>query len=190
MIFKCKVRAEDGKLITDIIEAVDRVSASREIEKKRQTVISLAEAPYYGCGGWLKFFCVLLVFVGPILTLIRCILSYENIGSDRGYEGSSLILLENAGYFVISLFGLRTGFSLQKKEVRAVRAAKLYLVAIFTWALASIGIPFYGDYQGVTDNYLFVVAIEQSVSAALALVYVLIWAAYLSWSKRVRETFY
>lgn len=190
MRFNYQARSQAGVVVSDAIEAVDRSTAMREIEKMGHILISLNSATNYGFGGWLKFFWVLLVFVGPIKTLIMVVSSYMNMtGGVRGYDGSEMALLENVVYLVISIFGLYAGIMLSQMKASALRNAKIYLGLILLWSVVSIGLPSFCTFTNVTDDHIFYMTIEHLISASVTFVYVAIWATYLSFSKRVKATY-
>lgn len=140
-------------------------------------------------GGWLAFFGVLLIYVGPILTFIRVLRSFTTLHRVRGYDGSALALLENVGYLGISIFGLAAGLMLRRLKPEAIRAARLYLVALLLWSVAAAAFPYYCEFPGCLPRYRTHAAFDQMLSAIITLAYVVPWLAYLATSKRVKAVY-
>ena len=145
-----------------------------------------------GYGGWIAFFCALLIYVGPILTLLRVVRSvFMNLSRTRVYDSTPMALLENVGYFGVSIFGLSAGIMLRRMKPGAVRTAKLYLAVLLLWSCVSVWLPYFdnGIMEKLPPRYRTNVVFDQMLSFCITLAYFAAWMCFLSFSKRVKATY-
>jgi hypothetical protein len=141
---------------------------------------SLATRPTFpGYGGWLKFFCIIQIYILPAATLLFGVLSLAS-GGEMPF-GLQLLLV--GGSIALAVFGAFVGIWLRRLEPAAIFLAKVYLVIRVVWtavALATPAILLWNDtYDLETPFFVMVSAVTWSA----------LWFTYFSISKRIKTTF-
>jgi len=143
--------------------------------------VSDASTSSHRYGGWMAFFYVWLC-AGAILTLLRLglsllkvVLTYMRRGH-YGWEGSQMLLLENVGYFGISLIGLWAGLMLYRRRPRAIRVAQVYLGTLFLWSFISIWFPLLCNFK---TQYTHELMSAHGLKAIVTLAFVVAWLLFL-----------
>jgi len=143
-----------------------------------------------GVGGWLLFFCIQLVILGPLFSSGKLYNEWEL--SQPVFENypalRNVVLFENIGSALLLAYGFFAGLSIWKGESNGRKVARIYLLfRLFGMVLIEfIALVMMGDLPSV---------VLESVFAALAGVafregvYFLVWWLYFKFSKRVRNTY-
>jgi hypothetical protein len=138
---------------------------------------------YHGVGGWLALFCVGLLVLTPAVTLISLSSGLELIRYSETLPGLKAYLLFDAiAGLGLTAFSITTGIALVRVKKNAVRLAGWYLAFYFGYALFETVMPYA---LGVSLEWTS----EMSNELARIATYVIVWAAYLKKSKRVRATY-
>jgi hypothetical protein len=155
----------------------------------------VAPSPYKGVGGWLLFFCVLLVILAPLGTLSSLSRTTrtadELLGPDHPLKREMLIWTL-AGLPAVVL-GMVAGLRLWNVKPGAVTLAKIYLwVNVASGLLAFAVGPDYtplfkamARQRGVEMDFDFF----QVFAFVWSIVWFLIWYSYFRVSKRVKATY-
>jgi hypothetical protein len=122
-------------------------------------------------GGWLLFFCIVVIIVGPLSALVEVMSFSGNIDAD--------ISLAVALDLVRAVLGLVTGIFLW--NVRPVAFTLLWIYFGLVALLAVLGIIGFALAELQRPNDL--------TMPVRSLIYVAIWASYFHTSKRVKATF-
>ncbi len=148
--------------------------AGTEAPVKSSSLVS--EQTYSGYGGWLRFFCIIQIYIQPASTLIFGVFSLAN----GGETPFSLQLLLFAGSLAVAGFGAVIGVWLRRLEPAAVRVAKVYLVIRVIWTAVALAVPavlFWTDTYDLAAP-VYVLATTLAWSA--------LWFTYFSISKRIK----
>jgi hypothetical protein len=148
-----------------------------------------AESPYYGYGGWLAFFCIVQIFIGPLLALITGAISLSQIGdvADRYPSLLAVIFVEVIGDVGLVTFGVVAGLKLRRLQRGAVGFAKGYLIARLVWAVLALGLPAMGsDLPSSVMEAMMIAAVKELVQTLIGFA---IWFSYFNVSKRIKATF-
>jgi hypothetical protein len=135
-------------------------------------------------GGWLAFFCILQIFVQPIVLLVSCAVDASAFGYNSDLD--SFLNLEILGRVGIGVFGVIAGIQLWRLRPGAVRVAKAYLVTTLAWSILEAVLAF-GMLEG---SYQEAVRTQEILEVVGTLIPFVIWFSYFSVSKRVKATFF
>jgi hypothetical protein len=165
----------------------------------RRSQIDRVVHPLYGVGGWLLFFIITLVLIGPTLHVGNFIRSFAHsrehfAGSLHRYSLYSFYFVEALLGFAVYGYSIFAGIQLWKIREGAVLQAKRFLVTLLAYRFL--------DY---TAGLMWLVLMTPERSRTLALsryvqgsaaenlvrtaIYVGIWYSYLVKSERVRITY-
>jgi hypothetical protein len=143
-------------------------------------------AQYQGVQGWLMFFCITLMFIGPTITF------YHVFGNTlpmlmRTHDLRREILwsVYIVMFTILAAFGFVTGFRLWLVRRGAVRMAKLFLLLMLCMHVSYFFLWLVLFAQHRTDP-VSKVALDHLVGP---LVPFCLWSVYLEHSKRVRDTY-
>lgn len=129
-----------------------------------------------GVGGWLLFFIITLVFIGPIYQLLDFFLYPQFYFYGEVLAPSSVVYA-----ILISGWMIFAGVSLWAKNKKAVIWAKEFLIAMLVLSIFS-SIYSYGFFS--SEDYSLIL-----YDVFRGIVYFAIWFSYLNVSKRVKNTF-
>ncbi len=129
--------------------------------------ISSRDRGLQGVGGWLLFFCIALIILGPLATFAE-VMSLSNI------DAAGMIL-----EFARAGFGIVVGIFLW--NVRPVAFTLLWVYFAFVALMGILGIIGFAVLEQKRPEDLTV--------SVRALIYVVVWFLYFHQSKRVRVTF-
>jgi hypothetical protein len=195
MVNSKKCIDEVTEILEDIlIERNANSSLTQETEPKNTTppaneirIIdpSITSNPLYGVKGWLKFFVVMNLYVGPIFFIISYVLAWAGyITLAKDYPN---ILIVGAINTAVGLYLINKAIHIAKDlrdiKERAVQNAKSFLTLVFVWNIISIPISFLSGLEGES---LIIGAIKQLVLGGIGFA---IWYSYFNVSKRVKLTY-
>ncbi|HZQ68951.1 MAG TPA: DUF2569 family protein [Terriglobales bacterium] len=133
-----------------------------------------------GVGGWLLFFCISLLLVGPVQQGRIAILAFKNLAISRYTHFPTLIRLASVGviYSGLSIFSVIAGLRLWCEDVRGPSLAKSYLLVSTVIAIA-------------LNSILAIAGVHIDVFRIVLgrLAYGVVWYSYLQTSTRVKATF-
>ena len=141
-------------------------------------------SPYYGWGGWLAFFCIVQIFVQPLIAIGFCVEDASAIGIDSSVD--SFLVVEILGLVGMGVFGIIAGIQLWRLRPGAVGIAKAYLVTALVWSILKAVLAF-GMLEG---RFQEAVGAEEMKGVVGTLVPFVIWFSYFNVSKRVKATFF
>jgi hypothetical protein len=154
----------------------------------REDVVDDLRTEPVGIKGWLFLFCVLLMIFDPLVIVVTLFVVSDGLAArqDLGREMFRLIFVTGVLKIGLAVFSLYAGVSLWRRAPRAVTLARTYLVAIGLSSVAFLFLPVLLGSKMTTAEAL---SSENVLNVLLTVVYVLLWLAYLSRSKRVRATY-
>lgn len=176
-----------------ILESEMLNSLNEEAQEPVVTLISpplAATAPdtsnlLYGVRGWLKFFVVMNLYIGPILFGIRQIfawISYIMIADKYpGIIFVGVIDISVSGYLVVR--GIQIAISLRDIRPRAVQNTKTLLRLCLAWTFIGIPINFF---SGLDAEDLLPGIVKAVFTGVISFA---IWYQYFNVSKRVQATY-
>lgn len=146
-----------------------------------------------GVNGWLLFFCVYLIILGPLMSLPYIIDYIIEIRDELNwYPGVGVILdIDLILNILMLLYGIYVGINLLRIRPDAVRSAILYLNVIIVYMVAAFIIIIIilqasePSFNQVIQN-AFGYFIKETISS---IGFVLIWILYLKQSERVKITY-
>lgn len=141
-------------------------------------------SPYYGCGGWLGFFCVVQIIVGPIAAVVLSAMDISALGSGVS-NLDSFLAVEIIGFIGIGTLGVIAGVALWRLRPGAVRLAKTYLVAGLVWTALKAFLAF----AMLEGAYQDAVGAEELKGFGEATIAFAIWFIYFNVSERIKVTF-
>jgi len=169
----------DNKLAGDA-QFCNKCSKSIGVEKKEKIEIK-------GIGGWLSFF-LFGLFVSIIASIIVGISDISGILETAGLAKAwvyGFTLLDALYFGGLSAFAIYTFKAFLKLKENAVSLGKMYLILIFSTNLVSVIFSaFTGEPIVAETSYL-----DSSQMVVRSLVFGVIWFLYLTFSKRVNNTF-
>jgi hypothetical protein len=165
----------------------------------RRAQIDRIVHPLYGVGGWLLFFIITLVFIGPTLHLANFIRSFAHnqellAASRHRYSLYQFYFVEASLGFTVYGYSIFVGIELWRIREGAVRRAKRLLLTLLAFRFLDFTMGL---------MWLILMTAERSRSLALShylqgavpetlvrtAIYVGIWYFYLVKSERVRATY-
>lgn len=149
-----------------------------------QTGSPAVNSPYYGWGGWLAFFCIVQIFIQPIILLVLSIADASVFGQDSSLD--VFLVIEIAGMLGLAVFGVIAGVNLWRIRPGAVRVAKAYLVAALVWSVLKAVLA----YAMLEGHYQEAVGAQEVQGVVFTIVPFVIWFTYFNVSKRVKATYF
>jgi hypothetical protein len=149
--------------------------------KPPPSLFSLAPAkPPRGVVGWLLFLCLSLTLFVPFVQGRIAWTALRNLATTSLTTNGTMLRLASVGaiYAGLTIFSFCAGLLLWLEEPRAVSVAKAYL-----WVSPTLVIPLH------IILALAAVRVDLARVVVWQLTYSVVWYAYLSTSKRVRETY-
>lgn len=190
------IHKDQAGLVNDIIssfedetvEILDMEAFEEEDRENEEQPVLLK-----GIKGWLLYFCISLIFIGPIIDLPYIILYFVNANNPLNYYPLLNIILEIDVIvkILILLFGIYVGITIWTLRPQSVRTANLFLNTYLGYSILSffiffIIIPSYNiNYNAATVGIFRDIFRETIYSIG----YVIIWKLYLKKSERVKNTF-
>lgn len=149
------------------------------------------ETPLVGVGGWLAFFCFILIAVNPLLTVVRFITTNKLIEALRSLDPDSAKTLDSFNSFVavfsfaLAVFSIVVGILLVRRTGNAVTVAKIYAASVPTVALLALLAVFGSSSSADMREGMVQGSIHDLVKS---LGFFAIWFTYLWRSRRVKNT--
>jgi len=141
--------------------------------------------PLYGVHGWLKFWVVMNLYVGPIIFGLQQILAwigYTMLADE--HPGIILVgMIDTAVSGFLVVLGIQAAIGLRDIKPRAVQNAKAFLKLCLAWTF--VGIPI--NFLSGLDAEDLLPSIVKGVLAGI--ISFAIWYSYLNVSKRVQATY-
>lgn len=143
-----------------------------------------------GVGGWLILFCILIVFIGPLLTLGHRASAWEKL--QPAFELypclKTATIVDNCGTAAILLYGFIIGIMIWNGNKSGPRLARSYLVlrlvGIITFKFIALRLM-----NNIPPDS-FTVALGTTIGECIPeVLFFLIWWLYFKKSKRVRNTY-
>ncbi|MGH9873847.1 MAG: DUF2569 family protein [Pyrinomonadaceae bacterium] len=143
---------------------------------------------YRGVGGWLMFFIVTLVFIGPLRICASLVQYHTN--AEPLYADYPFLKVINVFYVIVGFglicFSIYAGYSLWKVRPKVVQTAKTYLlVSAICWTILTCSPLLAGLPKESNTAMLLALPLE----ILKQLVYPTVWYLYLTNSKRVAATY-
>lgn len=146
------------------------------------------DATLYGIRGWLLLLCLLLTVLDPLVVLSSIFAQSQAARAtlDLRPEVLRYLIVQGVLAIAIAVFSMYAGLSLWKITGNAVKVARYYLIAEAAFSFVPLFLP---ALLGVSDNGPGVANLYL-LNALLTTAYASAWYAYLSRSRRVRNTYF
>jgi len=142
---------------------------------------------YRGVKGWLLFFCIVLVILGPLYTLGNLANGYSAASrlADRLPGLMTATIIDTIVSLAVMMLGMFAGICLWTERPNAVAIAKAFLVVRLVYSVFAISLFMAILPPAASDRFLP----SATISVVKTLFFVGFWYAYLRRSKRVRATY-
>jgi hypothetical protein len=152
---------------------------------------SVVKPSLVGVGGWLAFFCAILLVVNPLMTVVLCgqtHAKHHHLGTIDPAKAQVFASITGTACGIaiaMAVFGFVAGFMLAKRAKGAVLVAKAYVlcvpvVSLLQFLFVPAGLP--GNVKSVMTAAILQEVIKSSMFCA-------IWFSYLCVSRRVKATY-
>jgi len=148
--------------------------------------------PLVGVGGWLAFFCFILVALNPLLTVLsffgihKTIEALRTLNPEAARTLDSFTSLTGVLSFALAAFSIVAGILLIRRARNAVIVAKIYTASVPTVALLTL-LAVFGSTASPDMREGMVQGGVQDLIKSLG--FFAIWFTYLCRSRRVRNTY-
>jgi hypothetical protein len=159
-------------------------TASSSSNPPAQAGSAAVSSPYYGWGGWLALFCIVQIFVQPLILVGLCAVDASAFGDNSSLDG--FLILEILGMIGMGVFGVIAGIQLWRLRPGAVGIAKAYLVTALVWSILKAVLAF----TMLEGSYQEAVGAQEIKGVLTTLIPFVIWFSYFNVSKRVKATFF
>ena len=151
-------------------------------------IIQVSTSGPVGIGGWLLFFCLVLIVFTPLIGIFVLATAYAGFSPFFDlFPGLRVIMIiDSILSTTMMCFGIYAGISLWKRRKGAVQSAKRYLIALLIYAGVALFLPFMAGLPSPANQAMQAGAVIEGFRSILFFV---IWYTYLNKSKRVRNTF-
>src|SRR5215831_16442532 len=141
-----------------------------------------APTEYTGVGGWLMFFCIVLVIISPLLTLINITNGFIAASrvADRLSGFMTAATIDSILAIIIMALSIFAGISLWSVRPNAVRIAKAYLIVVLVYAVIEVPLYMSALPSAASDRFMT----KGMIIVLRTIAYVALWYSYLSKSKR------
>lgn len=190
------IRKDQAELVNDIIgafeednvEILDEEAFKEEDREKEEQPFRLI-----GVRGWLLFFCISLIFIGPIISLPFIIVYFVNNSNMLIYD-PLLNLIINIDVIISTLFlllGIYVGITIWILRPNSIKYANIFLNAYLGYTILSFLIIFtiLATYDIINDSETVGILGDTFRETIYSIGYVIVWKLYLKKSERVKNTF-
>jgi ABC-type spermidine/putrescine transport system permease subunit II len=143
-----------------------------------------------GVGGWLLFFCIGLVALGPSRTLDQLGKMWDELKLGTVFPViREIAAIETIVAVLVMVYGMIVGIMIWRGNRRGRTLARQYLVIRILISLSLCGLAVwwgYATFSGLVGRRVTVAIIP---STALEIGVCLLWWCYFTYSKRVRHTY-
>ena len=142
-----------------------------------------------GVEGWLALLCFALVIGSPVRTVYQLSVGYQDASKvfDAFPGVRNVFLIDTALSILLMLFSIRAGLGLWLKWPGAVGVAKAFLLLLVGYALLS---PVLALSAGLPPEVNQAMMPELVTGAIQPILFAALWYSYLSFSKRVTNTYH
>jgi len=146
-----------------------------------------ASSEYRGVRGWLLFFCIVLVILGPLYTLGNLANGYTAASrvADRLPGLMTATIVDTIVSLAVMMLGMFAGICLWTERPSAVAIAKAFLLVRLVYSVFEISLFMAALPPAASDRFLG----SATISVIKTLFFVGLWYTYLKRSKRVRATY-
>jgi hypothetical protein len=143
---------------------------------------------YRKVGGWLLLFCVGLTILGPLRTLVALAKSYADLAAyQTKFSGLAMVVIVDMGLSAaLMALAIHAGVRLWTIRPGAVQTAKRFLLWVLGYHAIAAILPFTAGLPPEANREMLRAV---SFEVAGGVIWVAIWYAYLSRSKRVKATY-
>jgi hypothetical protein len=143
---------------------------------------------YKAVAGWLRFFCIVLTVITPLLTLLLLAKSYNDTYKYFERFPRLVVIMVIDSLLSLSLMGysIYAGVGLWKIRPGAVRTAKRYLVTYLVYLAIAAVLPFTAGLPSAANMAMLGEVFKSFVRGG---VFFAIWYSYLTTSQRVKATY-
>lgn len=190
------IRKDQAELVNDIIgtfeeENVEILDMEAFKEEDREKVEQ--PVPLIGVKGWLLFFCISLIFIGPIISLPTITVYLVNINNPFNYDPLPNLIL-NIDVIVstlILLLGIYIGIKIWIRRPNSIRYANIFLNAYLGYTILSFLIIFtiVPSYDNIYNSETLGLLGDTFRGTIYSIASVIVWKLYLKKSERVKNTF-
>jgi len=185
----CRKALEEAFLKRNGEMGIEENSPRNEKYETEDDVVKIVEFPQYDkVGGWLLLFCLSLLLFSPLMLYPGLSELWDAAGQLFGRYPAfrKMVIFDTILNIGLAVFGIYTGILLLIINLKAVKVAKIYLLVglvvliIEPFLFFSVGFP----------SQVSEAAFREGLKGSFrALIYVVIWYAYLIKSKRVKGTY-
>ena len=137
-----------------------------------------------GIHGWLKFFCISLTILTPLLNIGFMLKEWQDLSDFPPLKNA--VMLWITCYSAVTFFSVFAGTKLWTQRPNAVKIAKYYLI---TQLLAALLLPWI-VFTTIAMPDLFLATLNDAIKTGIGgVIYFVIWYSFLCKSKRVKATF-
>ncbi|HZI89045.1 MAG TPA: DUF2569 family protein [Candidatus Polarisedimenticolia bacterium] len=139
-------------------------------------------------GGWLFFFAITLIVIGPLVKLIGIVLTYQPVASIMpSYPKFATMYVASAVMdLVLIAASIFAGISILQVRPYALRVTRMFLflspLIMFVCVIAYSSADLPAKASDAMNR-------AGAMQVSRMLIYAIVWGLYLKFSKRVRETF-
>jgi hypothetical protein len=143
---------------------------------------------YKGVAGWLRFFCIVLTVITPLLSLLLLAKSYNDTCKYFDRFPRLAVIMGIDSLLSLSLMGysIYAGVGLWRIRPGAVRTAKRYLVSYLVYLVIAAVLPFTAGLPSAANTAMLGVIFKGFVRGGI---FFGIWYSYLGTSQRVKATY-
>jgi len=186
---------DQAQLVNDIIDSFEQENVEiLDIEDFKEDDGEKEEPPValIGVKGWLLFFCISLIFIGPMISLPLIFLYLVNNNPFNYYPLPSLILdIDIIVSTLILLSGIYVGITIWILRPNSIRYANIFLNVYLGYTILSFLIIFIlvpsNDISYNSETLEFFSDTFRETIYSIG--YVIVWRLYLKKSERVKNTF-
>lgn len=190
------IRKDQAELVNDIIGSFEEENVEiLDIEafKEEDRAEGEQPVPLIGVKGWLLFFCISLIFIGPIISLPTIIVYLVNINNPLNYDPLSNLIL-NIDVIVstlILLLGIHLGITIWILRPNSIRYANIFLNIYLGYTILSFLIIFtiVPSYDIIYNSETIALLGDTFRETIYSIGFVIVWKLYLKKSERVKNTF-